>query len=55
MKLYAKKLWSINPKLYKYIDFESAMRLYEDYRILICRGRKTETVKSFSQWLKTEI
>jgi len=62
--LYVKKIWSLHPTLYKHIPLAKAMKGYKDYvqnilYIVITpkmygHGEK-HTIKSFAEWLKTEI
>lgn len=61
MTFYVKKIWSLNPSLYKYISIKKAIKLYEDYlkscAISIKRNKYKYkfTFKSFKDWLVTEI
>lgn len=56
MKLYVKKLCSLNPTRYEFITFNNAIKLYKRY-VHDVVGSVYETIyfKSFDEWLKTEI
>jgi len=49
MKLYVKKVWSLNPTKYKYVELEQA--LFEHYKWINENGGR----KTFTEWLCTEI
>ena len=49
MKLYVKKIWSLNPTKYKYIELEKAQ--FEHYKWVKDYGG----TKTFNEWLNTEI
>lgn len=56
--LYVKKVWSYNPKKYKYISYQKALDLYDEYisHCLKSGYQSLQTrIKSFEDWLKTEI
>lgn len=58
MKLYTKKLISLNPDEYRYITLDEAL---QDYHVYIghCINNiddlTAQDVKSFDEWLETEI
>ena len=48
-KLYVKKIWSLNPAKYIFIELDKALLEYKDWVV-------TGTYeKTFDEWLKTEI
>lgn len=57
--IYVKKLWSLNPDEYKYINLDEAIEKYKIY----CTGNLHPKAyggnnferKSFQEWLETEI
>lgn len=59
MTLYVKKLYTLNPVGHKYITLDKAMQEYKTYVKAWCNwqiaDKTTITLKSFQQWLKTEI
>lgn len=54
MKLYLKKIWSLNPKKYEYITLSEAELRYREY-VITCIKAGYDTSKTFEQWLNTEI
>lgn len=55
---YVKKIWSLNPKLYKFLSYKEAEKRYEDYLTSWQKAmveRQAGVLKTFEQWLKTEI
>jgi len=56
MKLYVKKIWSLNPTKFKYISLETALFNYEHYLTFFDKGwKQKEAPKRFEEWLKSEI
>lgn len=54
--LYVKKIWSLNPDEYKYVDITKLHDKYTDYVVNCVKcGMKREYIKKFDWWLKTEI
>jgi hypothetical protein len=51
MNLYVKKLVSLNPDRYEFIEFNEAKYNYYQYAILIKDGY----TKTFKEWCDTEI
>jgi hypothetical protein len=49
MLLYVKKIWSLNPDKYKFVELEKA--IFEHYKWV----REDGGDKTFKEWLKTEI
>ena len=58
MKLYVKKIWSLNPDLYKFIEFNKAQKEYNEWlkdSLNSSYYKKGDEIKSFEEWLKTEV
>lgn len=56
MKLFVKRICSLNPKKYKFVRLETAIGQYESYLTYFSRGwKKGDEPKTFENWLKTEI
>jgi hypothetical protein len=59
--LFVKKIWSLNPNLYRYIPIEKALSDYIIYSESITLLNKEDLMapsrvaKNFKQWLRTEI
>jgi len=54
--MYLKKLTSLHPTKYEYIKIDKAFDEYSQYLInCIQRGYNKKELKTFSQWLATEI
>lgn len=49
MRLFARKVTSLNPDRYKYTPVENALKSYQDYL------KHAGAYKSFDKWLSTEI
>lgn len=50
-----KKIWSLNPTKYKTITLKEASKNYSEYVNHMVKKHKGENIKSFIQWLETEI
>ena len=70
MKLYVKKIWTLNPTGYKYVPLEKALTQYDEWlknlvKLYNYQNYKHHKIrykefiktppKSFEEWLKTEI
>lgn len=59
MNLYIKKIWSLNPTLYKFIKYEKAIDSYSEWLDVVIQSQnflKPDThIKTFEEWCKTEI
>lgn len=58
MKLYVKKIDSLNPTRWSLITLNDAIEMYEDYIKAVINSEyfiKDKTFKTFNQYLKTEI
>ena len=59
MKFYVKKIWSLNPTKYKYVEFSKAHKEYTSWFAYVALKRPeykyVEPIKTFEEWLKTEI
>lgn len=54
--LHVKKLWSLNPREYRYIPFQNAIKSWNEYiKNAVTRGHNVNELKDFDTWLKTEI
>lgn len=56
-KLYYKKIKSLNPIKYKFLEISKGTKEYQKYLDIVFSKPKVKQsdVKTFSQWLKTEI
>ena len=59
MKLYVKKLSSLNPTKYKNISIDEAIKGYEEYVFMFINSKFTDLEddkpKNFREWRTTEI
>ncbi len=58
MELYVKKVCSWNPTEYEYIGLWEAQSKYQNYIVAYIKysyGRGISDIKTFEQWLETEI
>ena len=60
MTTYVKKIVSLNPTRYKYLDMYTAINLYGEYIVNYCEYCTKKKLlfiayKDFNNWLKTEI
>ena len=58
VKLYVKKIVSLNPNKYVYINYQKALKEYDGYItecLKVSDRFKPYNVKNFKDWLATEI
>lgn len=56
-KLYYKKICSLHPTKYKFLEISKATKKYQEYIDIVFSNPnvKDSDIKNFSDWLKTEI
>ena len=54
---YVKKIWSLNPTKYKFIQAPEALKKYDEYLTAFVKSPVSHSSnwKSFENWLETEI
>ena len=59
MKFYVKKIWSLNPTKYKYVELSKAQAEYTGWYTYVSLNNpyyhEVMKLKTFEEWLKTEI
>lgn len=59
VQIYVRKIWSRDPVKYKFIKLEEAIQKYAEYAYYCHQdeefGDRFNDIKTFKEWLKTEI
>lgn len=53
--LYVKKISSLHPTQYKYVNIDNALEEYHNYILACAKSGVADQAKTFEEWLKSEI